>query len=232
MRELTHQKAQTLLQAVSDQSLATDERPALEAHLAQCKECGDYANSLANLEANLCRAARARWDAQRPNLNLYAIVHPSPAKLIWNNFLGRTDVLGKATIVAALLLGYILIANLFGLQSLVSNHETPVMAPTPNESPLFFTTSPTPVAQLTLAGWTPNNCKTVIYVVRANDTLESIAIQHGITKEAILEYNNLASGTVFTGMELTIPLCLSTPSYTVTTTITPLNGTILPVQPE
>ena len=80
-------------------------------------------------------------------------------------------------------------------------------------------------------------CETITYIVQADDTFESIAVRHGTTKDVILEHNKMYTGflnanRVFTGMELAIPLCNSTPSRTATTTITPLRGTIYPVQPE
>lgn len=232
MLEMTHLKAQTLLQVAADQPLGAEEKSGLDAHLATCKECSNYAKSLTNMEANLRRILHAQWDLQRPNLNLQAITHPSPTKLIWNNLLSQTHALGKVTIVAALVLGYVVINNLFGIKSSLSTDETPTTVPTPSELSLALAISPTPSAQFTLTGLTTQACETVIYVVQENDTLEYIALLHGTTKEAIQEYNNLTSNTVFTGMELAIPLCKSTPSKTATTTITPLNGTFFPTQPE
>jgi len=232
MIEITHQKAHTLLQVAVDQPLGTDEKSALEAHLAKCKECSAYASELTNLEVGLRRIMHAQWDTQRPDLSLQAITHPSPAKLVWNNFLNQTRALGKVTIVAVVVLGYVVIANLFGIQLPLSADETPTTVATPSELSLSLAISPTPSAQLALTGLTTQACETVTYVVQANDTLEYIALQYGTTKEAIQAYNNLTSNTVFTGMELAIPLCMGTPSQTVTTTITPLNGTIFPAQPE
>jgi LysM repeat protein len=83
-----------------------------------------------------------------------------------------------------------------------------------------------------LAGSTTQACETIIYIVRENDTLAYIALQHGTTEDVLLEYNNLNSNAVFTGMELVIPQCNGTPSQAATTTITPLNGTIFPTNPE
>jgi len=232
MLEITHQKAHNLLQVAVDKPLGADEKSALDAHLTTCDECRAYAEGLTNLEVSLRRVLHAQWDTQRPNLNLQAITHPSQAKLIWNNFLNQTHALGKVTIVAALVLGYVVIANLFGIRLPLSADETPTTVPTPSELSLALATSPTPSAQLALTGLTTQACETTIYIVQENDTLEYIALQYGTTEETIQEYNNLISNTLFTGMELTIPLCKSTPSQTATTTITPLNGTKFPVQPE
>ena len=152
-----------------------------------------------------------------------------------NNFFSQTSLMAKVTIATALLLGYFVIANLLGIQSPISSEKTATILPTPNEAVAMYATSPTPSAQFSLTGSTTQTCKTVTYLVRENDTLASIAFQHGTTQESILEQNHLASNTVFTGMKLSIPLCYNTPSHTATTpmnmlTTTPANGTIIPTQ--
>ena len=55
MSELTHQKARALLQATTDQGLSAQDKKALDAHLAICVECSDYAKGLAKMEARLRR---------------------------------------------------------------------------------------------------------------------------------------------------------------------------------
>ena len=231
MTEITHQKAHALLQAAADGPLEADEQSILDAHLANCRECSAYAKSLADLEAGLHRAFQAQWDSPRPHLNLQAITHPSPAKLVWNTFLRQTNTMGRVTIVAALVLGYIVIANLLGIKLPISSNETPTTVPTPSELSLALAISPTPSMQFTLTGSATQVCETITYIVRQNDTLAYIALQHGTTEQALLEYNDLNSNTVFTGMELVIPQCNETPSQAATT-ITPLNGTIFPTKPE
>jgi LysM repeat protein len=241
MAEITHHKAQVFLQAAADRSLELADRSALDAHLQACKECRIYADRLEGLEASLRKAFHTRWDRYRPNLNLQAIKNPSPAKLIWNALFNQTQTLGKVSIMAALLVAYVVIVNIAGVRTPITDNETPTVLPTPNGFISNSATSPTPQIPTSLTGVTVQACKTIFYVVQANDTLESIAIRHGVTKEAILEYNpgdnNLAANTLFTGMELVIPQCESTPSRTAsvpgnTLTITPLNGTILPEQRE
>ena len=237
MFETTHQKARLLLRAAADQMLNQEEKTALDLHLAECKECRAYANNLSTLETSLRRAFHTNWDNQQPNLNLQKIITPAPAKLLWDNFFGQTGALGKATIVAALVLGYFVIANLFGIQSPIAGNETATTLPTPNKFASVYATSPTPSAQFSLTGSTSQVCETTSYRVQENDTLESIAFQYEITQESILVYNQLISNTVFTGMELVIPLCNSTPSRTAPIpknmmTITPINGTIFPTQPQ
>ena len=237
MSKITHQRAQALLQIAVDQLLKPAEKSALAAHLTECKECSAYANNLSTLETSLRRIFHANWDTQHSNLNLQKIINPSPTKLLWNILFGQMGAMGKATIVAALLLGYFVIANLFGTRLPILSDETATTLPTPNEFAPVYSASPTPSAQFSLTGSTSQACETSIYLVQENDTLASIALQHGITQETILEHNNLISSTVFSGMELAIPLCNNTPSHTATLTenmitITPINETLFPTQPQ
>lgn len=241
MTEITHNQARTLLQAAADRPLGLAERSALDAHLAACNECGNYAGQLARLESDLRETLQAKWDGYRPSLNLQAIKNPAQAKPVWKNVFSQTNALGKVTLLTALLLGYLLVANLVGAGMPVSERSTPTALPTPNQSSSVFADSPTPSTQSATLQLTSLSCETILYIVQVDDTLDSIAVRYGITKEDILEYNkdqtSLFSNTVFTGMELIIPLCRSTPSFTAsipanTLTITPIGVTILPDQPE
>lgn len=235
MFDITHQKARLLLQFAADQMIEPDEKLALEAHLQKCKECRNYANSLTNLETGLHNTLHARWDDQQPKLDLQAITNPSPAKLIQINVSSLTQSMGKVTIVVALLLGYFMLANHFGIHIHSLNNEIPTNLPTPNESVLFFNTSPTPSAptQLTMTKLTTQDCDVITYIVQATDSLESIATKYGTSKELIMEYNNLTTDFVSPNRGLFIPLCKSTPSHTASIpsnsiTNTPIHGTILP----
>lgn len=238
MPEITHQEARVLLQAATDQVIASDENNALNAHLAQCKVCTDYAKNLVDLEANLRRTMHANWDNQQPNLDIQAILNPHPVKLLWNSFVSQTHTMEKVGVVIVLLLGYFFIVNLVGIQFPITKEKTPTPLPTPNGQPVVFSNSPTPSVNPSLTKVVSPACETTImYLVQEKDTLDSIAYRHGITKEVILAYNNLNSSTVFTGMELLIPLCDSTPAQIATIpkntlSLTPLVGTILPTQPE
>ena len=237
MTDITHQKARTLLQAAADQMLIPEEKSALDAHLRACVECSEYKKNLSALGTGLHRVMHVQWDDQQPDLNLRGILNPSPGKLIWNNLFGQTGLMGKATIVAALILGYFVIANYFGIRLPISNDETATILPTPGEYASVQPTSPTPSTPTSLTGATTQTCETVTYYVQENDTLAYIAFQHGTTQEEILKYNQLSSNTVFIGMELDIPLCDNTPARTATIlnnaiTAVPVNGTIFPTQPQ
>jgi LysM repeat protein len=241
MTKITHQKARALLEVAADNSLMPVDRVALNAHLIACQECRAYADRMAGLEDTLRKALHRRWDRFRPKLNLQTIKNPSRAKLVWGSLFNQTHALGKVTIMAALLLGFIIFINLAGIQGPIANEKTPTALPTPNNFTTTFTTLSTLSADSTSINSTSLTCKLVTYVVRENDTLESIAVRHGITKEDILAYNdqdaNLAANTVFTGMELIIPQCKETPARTASLsgkelTLTPIDGTIFPDRPE
>jgi len=238
MPEITHQEARVLLHAATDQVIEPDENNALNAHLAQCRACIDYAKDLADLETNLRRTMHANWDNQQPNLDMQAIRNPHPLKLLRNRFVTQTHMMEKVGVAIVLLLGYVFIANLVGIQSPITKDRTPTPLPTPNGQPVLFSNSPTPSVNSSLTMVVSPACETTImYLVQENDTLDSIAYHHGTTKEVILAYNDLNTSTVFTGMELIIPLCDSTPAQIATfpkntLSLTPLGGTILPTQPE
>jgi hypothetical protein len=237
MSELTHKKARALLQVATDRGLSAQDKRVLDAHLATCVECSDYADGLTQMEARLRRIMRTQWDEQHPNLELQTILNPSSTKRLFYNFINQSHAIGRVTIAVALLLGYVLFANLFGFQLPISEDSIPTAVPTPNELTSGFDLSPTPSAQWTTTGHPARNCETIIYVVQTADTLESIARQYGISKNAIIEQNKLLSENISPAMELLIPLCEVTPYYSATVpnntvTITPLNGTILPLQPE
>ena len=238
MFEMTHQKARALLQSAADQSIDPDAKTALEAHLAACEACNHYAEGLTDLEVNLRRVLHANWDQQKPDINLQAIIDPKPAKLLWNNLFGRANFMSKVTIAATLLLGYFVIASIFGIKSPISNDETPTILPTPNEAALAFSTSPTPSAApaSTLTDLATRGCDTVNYAVQSVDSLESISREHNISKDLLMQYNHLTSEAVTPGTRLVIPQCEGAPSLTATlsknNTSTPLIGTLFPTQPE
>jgi len=237
MVEISHQKAQVFLHTAADNMLPADNQPLLDAHLAECQECRKYANHLHNLESGLSRIMHTHCDNQRPVLNLQTVINPPATKIIWNSFVGLTQGMGKVTIVAALVLGYFLIANISNNQITTLGTEVPTILPTPNELPFNAAISPTPSAQLALTELTMQVCETIIHVAQSTDTLESIATQFGVSPETIMEQNNLTTDGISPEMELVIPLCEGTPSRTASTpsntmTITAISGTIFPAQPE
>jgi LysM repeat protein len=235
MPEITHQEARARLQRAADQLLDPVERSTLDAHLAECRACHDYARRLADLETGLRGVLHAQWDGQRPSFDSQTILQSSRAKPVWGRFPGLAQGMGKAALAAAFLLGFILVATLVGKRLPMAGQETPASLPTPNAFTLTSAASPTPAIPLTLTEFSVQACAPVVYVVQATDTIESIANLHGIAPAAILEYNHLETVGIFPGLELLIPVCKPTPAFTAmapnkTSTITPLGGTVISLQ--
>lgn len=70
------------------------------------------------------------------------------------------------------------------------------------------TAPPPPTATLEPAAATRAACQTVDYTVQANDSLSTIAINYGVSMEAIKEWNGLSTDNVMLGQPLKIPLCM------------------------
>lgn len=88
----------------------------------------------------------------------------------------------------------------------------PQPTPTPSPEP----TSTLPPAAATIAA-----CDIVVYTVEANDTLGAIAANYNVNLRGIMEFNDMASETVFLGQILKIPLCERNPTPGPTPTPTP-----------
>jgi len=237
MADLSHQTARAYLQTAADDMLSANNQSLLDAHLKGCKECRAYSKSLKSLESRLQRVSHSHWDKYEPRLGLDAVTNPPTAKNVWNNLLGLTQGMGKVTIVAALVLGYFLIVNLGGGQTSSSGTEIPTILPTPNDFTAGADISPTPSAQLALTGLTTLPCNPIIHTVKTTDKLDSIATHYRISKETIMDFNNLTIDEVSPGTRLNIPICDSTPSHTASTptdtvTVTPLGSLFFPTQPD
>jgi len=72
--------------------------------------------------------------------------------------------------------------------------------PTPTVPP---PATSTPLADIA----TKQACETVSITVQENDTLSSIALNYGVSMDAIKEFNGLTTDNVFLGQTLLIPLC-------------------------
>jgi len=88
----------------------------------------------------------------------------------------------------------------------------PQPTPTPSPEP----TSTLPPEEATRAA-----CQTIPYTVEANDTLGAIAQNYNVDMRAIMDYNSMASETVYLGQVLIIPLCERLPTPGPTPTPTP-----------
>jgi LysM repeat protein len=93
-----------------------------------------------------------------------------------------------------------------------------ILVPRPTPTPLPPATPTLEPAEATRAA-----CQTVDYTVQANDTLSNIAINYGVSMDAIREWNGLSVDSVQIGQILKIPLCerAATAGPTPTPTIPP-----------
>jgi len=83
------------------------------------------------------------------------------------------------------------------------------------------TPSPEPTVTLMAAEATEQACDRIAYTVQANDTLAGIALNYNVELQAIKDFNQMPSDTVFVGQVLTIPLCRRLPTPGPTPTATP-----------
>jgi hypothetical protein len=236
MFDLPHQQARALIQSAADQIIDSDQKTALDAHLSICKECSDYAKSIKNLEANLRNTLRARWEPQRPALDLYQIANPSPGRIIWSSITNFSQSMGRITVIAALFLGCLLIANHFGIQMPIAHTSSPTTIPTPSDDGLLISNSPTPsiTTRTTLNNQTAQVCFDDIYYVQKPEDIGSIALSLGISAEMILEHNQITTEIINPGTKLFIPHCTRTPSWTASDSlsITPGNVKGFTAEPE
>jgi LysM repeat protein len=91
-----------------------------------------------------------------------------------------------------------------------------ILIPQPTPTPLPPPTSTLPPEEATRAA-----CETITYTVQANDTLGAIARNYNVVMQAIMDFNGMASDTVFVGQVLIIPLCERVPTAGPSPTATP-----------
>jgi LysM repeat protein len=85
-------------------------------------------------------------------------------------------------------------ATLFQGQKLLIPYPTP-------------TASPFPTATLSGLDATLAACEKINYTVQENDTLSSISTNYNVPIDAIKEFNGMVNNTVYSGLNLIIPLC-------------------------
>ena len=227
MSNLSHQYARALLHRLADQIIEPEQKTALETHLAICKECCDYARNLTCMETTLRSAMHASWDRQQPTLDLDQIMHPSPVKIIWSSIFNFSHSVGRITIMAALFLGCLLLANHFGIETPISHESSPTTIPTPNEDGLYLSAYPPPTATLriTLTSQGTQVCVDGIYYVQTTEDIERIASFLGVSVEEILEYNEITTNPISPGTRLYLPQCNSAPAQTASVISNPLSIT-------
>ena len=112
------------------------------------------------------------------------------------------------------------IVSMNSLNSNCTNLQTGQTIKVPRPTP---TPPPAPTGTLEPASATRAACQTVAYTVQADDTLSGIAINYGVSMQAIIDWNGLSTNTVIIGTQLIIPLCMraATPGPSPTPTVPP-----------
>lgn len=197
---MTHAEARQLIQHSADEALTPHERNALAAHLRDCMECRVYAEEIKQLEGVLAPLLKKQWSLQPVPHFAAAILAQRNSKIHLSTIL--------ATRTAAI--GVVLLAFLFSAWQFAASGR-PATSSLPVGSPLI----PTPSIQFTSTSVTPQSCDRLIYTVREHDTLESITQQFSVSKADLMAINQMGTETIFTNMELTIPVCSFTPTSTI-----------------
>jgi hypothetical protein len=207
--QITHEEAHKLIQFNADDALKPLEKNTLLTHLETCTECQAYANSMRGMESILRPLLQRKWDQQPVPLSVSSVTVQRDDRISNRMFM--------ATRIAAI--GMICVTFVLSIWQLtISNQRT--------QSPLLASVPPvpTPSTQLISTTGTVEQCENRLYSVKETDTLESIAFLFSLSKEEIMAANGMKTEILSTGMEITVRVCTSTPTGTVsalTTTYTP-----------
>jgi LysM repeat protein len=207
---ITHDEARRLIQFKADEELKEFDKNLLETHIRSCPECQSYEADLNDLESTLRPLLRRKWNQSPLPYSTTSLVARISKKSAQNIFV--------ATRIAAM--GLICIAFLFNIWQFTRPGGQGSIQPSAN-IPLI----PTPSQQSTQIKMTYPKCEPIVYVVQQEDTLGSIASRFSVSPQEIKIANQLKSETLTKSMNLSIPVCDTTPSGTpniVNTTFTPL----------
>jgi anti-sigma factor RsiW len=213
MTQITHEQARRLIHLHTDEALRETEKNILEAHLRSCTDCSKYSASIMEMEHILRPMLQQRWNHHPLPLPLDQLASKGKPK--------RSFDWALATRIAAM--GVICIAVLFNIWQ---SNQTPGQGA--GQTAVVVPPAPTPSQQSTSTFVMELSCEPIRYVVRENDTVESIAEKFSVDQEKILTDNKIQAENINSSMELMIPVCEATPSgtpITLTTMFTPMNGT-------
>lgn len=207
--QITHEEAHRLIQFDADDALAPSEKNNLVEHLQFCTECQTYAESMGSIEILLRPLLQKNWNKEPLPLSATSLTGKRNREIGQGAFL--------ATRIA--IIGMVFMGFLFTVwQVTVSGEARPAI------SVASVPPMPTPSVQFVNLTSTTSNCAGMLYIIKENDTIESIAQRYATSKESILTANNLSPADLEVGMEILIPACTSTPTGTVnaqTSTNTP-----------
>lgn len=195
--QITHAEARHFIQLKADNILGSVERTILSAHLQTCSECRRYAEDLAEVQNILVPVMKRQWERKPAPLPINTLIAEEKSKVPT-----RIILTMRSVVISVVFLAFILTAWQFTLSS---GWES-------GPAPFKGLAVPTPSIQSTRTKAALQNCEMTHYRVQPGDTLESIAGHFNITKEDLLALNRLETSTLHVAMELTIPICSSTPT--------------------
>jgi len=209
---ITHDDARTLIDFSLDDSISPEKRAILADHLAACNSCQTYARESKDVESVIRSSMKKQWAVNPLPLSL-DLIRGGVSK---GNF--KSPIL--ATQLAMLGMFFAVIALSIWQFSKPNPHKSATL-------PVVILPNPTPSLQATSTNHGSPDCQNVIYKIQPGDTLENIAQRFAVDEESILTANNLQEAILDPNMELTIPTCASTPTFTaypptIITTFTPL----------
>lgn len=214
MTSITHPKARSLLQTAADHALTSLDTANLNKHLAECKDCRQYAENLTKLQDDLRRITHERWARQNVKISAKEIKNRS----IRYNF----QIVGKFATATVILAFMFVMATNFSAKM----DNIPAIFGSSSITPEWPILTPTPLMQKTATISAVAKCNDISYLVQEDDTLASIAARHSVSPELIRQRNGLSADVLTTNMVLVIPLCEhipvdSTMTPTLTSTVTP-----------
>jgi hypothetical protein len=207
--QMTHAEAHQLIQYDLDRALPADQREPLLAHLEKCEACRAYADGMRDMENVLRVAMQKKWNHAPLPLSIASLKSRQIFKSS-NSLFGLQTTLVSVVLVFFSFFIWELTASISG-----SSGKT------------FLTVNPVPTPSIQLSTTSPESaeCESTVYKVKSLDTLESIAVRYSVSKEKLMNLNNLTSEMIYESMELKIPKCTATPTTTAgmpTTTLTPI----------
>ena len=207
--QITHAEAHRLIQFELDRGLDPEKQKSLFSHLEECDACRGYAVEMRAMENRLRQLMNKQWNDQGPlPLSIDSIKAQSNLPRSASNLFQLRTALLSMVLVAFSFIIWQLTATSFDSSGQIPSTVLPV--PTPSTVTTASLASPT--------------CEWTLHNVEESDTLEGIAIQYSVSKQAIMTLNGLDSEWVYESMEIKIPQCDVTPTMTAhlpTTTLTP-----------
>jgi hypothetical protein len=216
MVNITHQQARSLLQAAIDQGIDPQAKTLLHEHIASCAECSAYAQFMEGLQADLRRLTHQQWDRYAPAFSAETIRKRVSRPNQPTNPFAQIWLAARFAAVTIVVITLAFAFKLTGPQPFL-----PAFGAASAPAPGAVLQTPTPAMTRTATQVNQPACQYGSHLVLQGETLADIAFMYGITAEKVLESNHLQGTFLQNGTVLVIPVCISTPTGTLT--ITPIS---------